>query len=89
MQTDVTVPDEPKAKGSLACFQDQGRICGSDCMAYLPQPPAGTAYQGENWAHCLLLVNAERAGKHVIIIADLLKRSKSEATRNQAPPGVT
>jgi hypothetical protein len=58
-------------------------------MAYLPQAPEGPAYVGENWAHCLLLVNAERAGKHLVILVDLHKKAQATAQRAQKPPGVS
>ena len=60
----------PEGRG--ACFFDQARICNSDCMAFLPSPPEGTAYVGENWAYCHLLVNADRCGRHLAIIANEL-----------------
>jgi len=88
MQTDAVNPEPSESKPSLACYRDQPRVCGPDCMAHLPQVPDGPAYQGENWAHCLLLVNSERVGKHLIILADLLKKAQANAARNQQPPGV-
>jgi hypothetical protein len=70
----------------LSCYGDQSRICGPDCMSYLAQVPSGANYQGENWAHCLVLVNVERMGKHIVIMADLIKRNRAEGIRNQSPP---
>jgi hypothetical protein len=87
--TDPEESPETDPKSGLACFIDQHRVCGADCMSYLPQAPEGAAYQGENWAHCLLLVNSERTGKHVVILVDLLKKAQATATRGQKPPGVT
>jgi hypothetical protein len=76
----------PEMKG--ACPFDQTRICGPDCMAFLPQPPEGRAYLGENWAHCHLLVNADRVGRHAAIAANelsalrkALEDSSAEAER--------
>ncbi len=81
---------------TLACFMDQGRVCGPDCMAYLPQAPGEPDYQGENWAHCHLLINAHRGGKHLVIIAGaaskiagLQRQAAAEAVRTQKAPGVT
>ena len=78
-----------------ACYQDQYRVCGPDCMAYLAQVPAGTTYTGEQWAHCLVLVTQERSARHLVVIADVLGRhsafvrgAKAEAMRNERAPGV-
>lgn len=73
-----------------ACFLDQARICGSDCMAYLPQPPDNIDFKGEQWARCHLLVNAHRAGKHLTIIASVLSKAdkKEHPVTKQPPPGV-
>lgn len=61
-------------------------------MAYLAQPPAGLNYTGENWAHCVLLVNAERSGKHLVVLANvatsLQRKLEATAIQNQKPPGV-
>lgn len=77
-----------------ACFLNQERICGSDCMAYLTAPPEGKAYMGENWAHCMVLVNLDRTGRHLTILANNsasglnLKRNAlaDEQRLNQQPP---
>jgi hypothetical protein len=86
---------EGETKGA-ACFLAQDRICGPDCMAYLPQVPEGPAYIGEQWAHCMLLVNAERAGKHLVVLASVAstvaskyKQSMAERVRDQTAPKVT
>lgn len=88
-------PNGPAISG-LACFMNQDRVCGSDCMAFLPQVPDGSQYIGEQWAHCHLLVNADRAGRHLVIlasvgskIAGLQSKTVAEAQRQQKPPGVT
>ena len=77
----ATSDGDPKG---AACFLAQDRICGPDCMAYLPQVPEGPAYVGEQWAHCLLLVNAERAGKHLVVLASIVTRGVSKYTQSQA-----
>lgn len=100
-QTEAETPQEgaepplPQNSG-LACFMNQDRICGADCMAFLPQVPEGDTYKGEQWAHCHLLVNADRAGRHLIILASVGSRiasvqvkASAEAVRSQKPPGVT
>lgn len=82
---------DPAENGStgLFCYKDQHRPCGPECMAFLPQVPEGATYVGVQWAHCHLLVNAERVGKHVIIIVDLLKQARAANLRSQPAPGVT
>lgn len=59
---------DPDSHG--ACFINQDRVCGPDCMAFLTVPPTGNAYQGENWAHCMVLVNLDRTGRHLTILAN-------------------
>jgi hypothetical protein len=87
MPTERAERAEPTT-GHLSCFLNQDRICGADCMAHLPQAPEGPSYLGENWAHCLLLVDAERVGKHLVILVDLHKKVQANAQRSQKPPGV-
>ena len=77
-----------------ACFINQERICGPDCMAYLTAAPEGKAYMGENWAHCMILINLDRTGRHLTILANTnsslfsLKRNEvADGQRlNQQPP---
>lgn len=81
-------PNQTEPSG-LCCFLQQERVCGADCMAFLPQPPQGVHYQGEQWAHCQLLVNADRVGRHLVIITQQLGQLKGEQlrqSRNQPPP---
>jgi hypothetical protein len=62
-------------------------------MAYIT-PPAGPDYVGQQWAHCILLVNTHRVGKHLVILADAVgqqvKKSVTAladaARANQPPP---
>lgn len=78
--------DEEKGNG-LFCFLDQGRPCGPECMAYLTHPPSGPDFQGQQFANCLLLVNAHRTGKHLVVLArDVAVMSGSPLP---APPKVT
>lgn len=86
-----TMPAEPNR--GLACFISQQRVCGPDCMAFLPQPPEGPAYIGEQWAHCMVLVNTDRVGRHLVVLTDVVSKAASrfmqkqaEATRNQPAP---
>jgi len=78
-----------------SCYRDQARICGPDCMAYLPQKPEGKAYIGEQWAHCHVLVNMDRQGRHLVVLADVgsklvsvQRKAEAEAVRQKTPPGV-
>lgn len=88
--------DEPEKKSGLYCFLNPDRVCGSECMAYV-SPPDGPDYRDQQWANCLLLVNAHRGGKHLVVLAsttgELLQRAKNEAAdqaRNRpGPPSPT
>lgn len=59
-------------------------MCGPDCMAYLPQAPAGPHYLGEQWAHCHILVNQDRMGRHLVVIANVLDRFTGVAAADRA-----
>lgn len=84
-EIDSGAVDEPLGP---ACFIDQSRVCSTDCMAHLTAPPQGAAYQGEDWAHCLLLVQAERVGRHLPILVDIVKGAAVAQRRAQSAPGV-
>ena len=61
-----------QVSASLQCFIDADRVCSADCMAHLLQIPDGEDYRGESqWAHCLVLVSAHRASKHLVILANI------------------
>lgn len=84
MTADFPMEDPPA--NNLACFQDQARICGPDCMAYLNPVPTGDDYVGQQWSRCLLLVNAHRAGKHLVIIASDLNKVLRGNNSPRVPP---
>lgn len=89
----MSTPEQDTApmEARLGCFNDNTRICGSDCMAYLAQAPIGKAYLGENWAHCKLLVTADQVGRHIIMITDLFSKVRATQVaqeRSKPPPGV-
>ena len=81
------------AEPNLLCFMDKNRVCGPDCTAF-GAVPEGADYRDQQWANCMLLVNAHRTGKHLAIVATLgmefMQRSKNEAAdrarANQPPP---
>jgi hypothetical protein len=85
----------PDSKNGLYCFLNKDRECGSECMAFI-HPPEGPDYKDQQWSNCLLLVNAHRGGKHLVILADttgkLLGLTKNkqadEARANQPAPPV-
>jgi hypothetical protein len=82
--------DIPEDRSGLFCFIDSARPCEADCMAYLGVRPEGKDYEGQQWAKCLLLVNAHKTGKHAVSLASqadsLLKhlRVKSADARREA-----
>lgn len=77
----------------LFCFLNAQRPCGPDCMAFVA-PLDGPDYKDQQWANCLLLTNAHRGGKHLVLLAvqgqELLQRTKTAAAdaarANQPPP---
>lgn len=76
----------------LRCFINPDRACGPDCMAYQTRPPPGQDYMNQQWPHCMVLVNAHRVGKHMVIIAEgltkLLKGDPAKQAANIPPPEV-
>lgn len=79
--------EESAMEAKMFCYRDAIRVCGPDCMAYLPQVPDGKAYTGENWAHCKMLVASDQVGRHVVIIADLLSKMRAtQATQERMKP---
>jgi len=63
-------------------------------MAYTVAAPQGDDYVGQQWAHCMLLANAYRLGKHAVVLAGVGNKlvNTMQATRadqvraNQTPP---
>lgn len=60
-------------------------------MAFLSKRPSGSAFIGEQWASCHLLVNADRAGRHLVVLADVGTKLVSigrDQQRKEKAPGV-
>lgn len=82
---------EEDRKNGLYCFLNDKRACGADCMAFIAAPD-GADYRDQQWANCLLLVNAHRGGKHLIVLASAagqaIQNAKNEAAdRVRTQPG--
>lgn len=88
-----TLKEDDAPEKGLVCFLDMKRPCGPDCMAW-EKRPEGPDFQDKQWANCMLLVNAHRGGKHLVVLASqgaaLLQANKvaaADAQRaNQPPP---
>jgi hypothetical protein len=83
--------DDPNG---LICFLNIDRPCEPTCMAWI-RPPAGPDFQDQQFSNCMLLVNAHRAGKHLVVLASntsaLIKKAQDEAAdraRTQPAPPV-
>lgn len=87
---------DDKPENGLICFLDQNRQCGADCMSFLVDPPEGIDYRGQQWANCMLLVNAHRSAKHLTILAQVtdtfIQKTRAhvadQARATQTPPPV-
>ena len=56
--------------GGLYCFLNQKRGCGADCMAYVTFPHKGKeAELNSQQSHCEFVLAAERASRHIALIA--------------------
>jgi len=80
--------DEKEPASGLACFIAQDRVCGPDCMAFLPQAPTGATYLGQQWAHCLVLVSVEKGARHLTILAGEATKASAVSVRTAAAPKV-
>ena len=66
----IEKPDVREGEEDLVfCFLSESRVCNSSCVAFLTARPAGDEYVEQPWAQCAALVNAHRAGKHLVILA--------------------
>jgi hypothetical protein len=75
-----------KEKG-LFCFVTPERVCGPACMAYQVAVPEGQDYLAQQWAHCMLLTNMHKIGKHTTVIAtELVRKNRDAARTGQQPP---
>lgn len=74
------------------CFLNNERFCTPECIAYLNKVPEGPAYLGEQWARCHVLVNVDRAGRHLVVLAstvgELKNHIKNEAADKARPKPV-
>ena len=75
-------------KSGLFCYREMARPCDASCMAYETVVPAGPDFIGKQWAHCMLLVNEHRKGKHLVVLAssaDKLVRYEDDKRRLHQP----
>jgi hypothetical protein len=65
-------------------------------MAYSTAVPEGQTYIGEQWPHCLVLLNLERGSRHLAILAQQAaqfftfcrNQAADQARANPSPPAV-
>lgn len=89
----ITPADDP---GGLYCFLDAKRGCSADCMAYVTFPRKGKeAEVSDQQAHCELVLAAERASRHIALIASVLtdtqrkqriREADEQRTKAAGPP---
>ena len=63
-------PSQPIPNDKLACFLDQGRFCGPDCMAFVTVPEPSTHVDVAQ-VRCVLLTSVERAGRSLNILGQI------------------
>lgn len=83
------MPGEYPAEKALRCFLSPDRACGADCMSFMTSVPQGGDYQNQAWPHCLLLLNAHRVGKHLVILAEIaakMLRPDPHREQTKIPP---
>lgn len=76
----------------LACFFDQSRFCGADCMAYKTIPDKNAVLDGSQ-QNCVILSSIERTGRSLNIIGNILNEhlkltrlQANDAKRGSPPP---
>lgn len=74
--------DDPERNG-LACFLNADRVCGADCMAYTTMP-SESPYLNDQQKHCVVIVGAERLGRHTGGLLSFLRKGKQDAERDMA-----
>lgn len=76
-------------KDELFCFQDHCRPCTAECVAFESTPPEDKDYKNKPWAHCMILVNAHRTGKHLVTLSSglskIIAHLTDQARNNQHP----
>jgi hypothetical protein len=77
--------DDDPDKNGLICFLNTDRQCGADCMAYTTIA-SESPYLNEQQKHCVLIVGAERLGRHSGGILSLLKKTDADSKRAAASP---
>jgi hypothetical protein len=92
---DIVTPDDPGSGDALFCFLNPKRVCGPDCVSFVTYPKRGKDSElNDTQAHCELILAAERASRHVAIIASMMadgqKKQKTKELDEQrskaAPP---
>lgn len=78
--------EDTKPTTGLYCWVNSERECGSDCMAYQACPVEGADYctpdgVPNQWARCMLLVNAHKVSKHVVLLASLARSAEHRASQ--------
>lgn len=74
--SEVEVEEMREEGDRLYCFQDGGRACGPECMAYLTFPPVGPDYDNKPFSRCQVLVTQHQTAKHLTIIAKHLSQKQ-------------
>jgi hypothetical protein len=73
----------------LLCFLHPDHACGPWCASYVTNPRLSNSSElNEQSSHCSLLLSAERVGRNVVILVEMMvrterKRSAEEADRKQ------
>ena len=87
-------PNLKDPEGSTCCFLNSERVCGPDCIAFIPQieKPTHSDFIGKEWSKCHILINLHRGGKHLVILAEAagnlvgsLKKQSADAQRTNQP----
>lgn len=71
----IEKPDSRKVDDELNCYRDHNRVCNASCVAYLVTAPEGDDFRSQPFAQCVELVSNYRTGKHLVILANLKKKS--------------
>lgn len=75
--------DKPPVKNGLLCFFNDTRECGSDCMAFTPEPAESPSLSLQQ-CNCSLIVSAERVGRYMSGLVQLIKKGQEKSARAAA-----
>jgi len=86
-ESEYQEPPEIKAdnvQNGLMCFLDASRECGAECMAFITEPVEAPNILGPQQRNCILIVSAERVGRYMSGLVQLVKKGQEKTDKEAA-----